>query len=123
MLATRLCRVVGRIQVREIALRQVGLCALDGIGSRFVLGVGFIPTLAAADKTQNKYNAAGRAGINPAPTVDRCNTLITNTLLTLTLCRGGVYPHPRSSVGSYFIFHPLLQSIYLNSFSQLVGLG
>ena len=53
------------------------------------VGVGFIPTLAAADKTQNKYNAAGRAGINPAPTVDRCNTLITNALLTLTLCRDG----------------------------------
>jgi len=53
------------------------------------VGVGFIPILAAADKTQNKYNAAGRAGITPAPTVDRCNTLITNALLTLTLCRDG----------------------------------
>ena len=33
--------------------------------------------------------AVSRAGINPAPTVDRCNTLITNALLTLTLCRDG----------------------------------
>ena len=55
----------------------------------FFSSFGFIPTLAAADKTQHKYNAAGRAGINPAPTVDRCNTLITNALLTLTLCRDG----------------------------------
>ena len=36
------------------------------------VGMGFIPVLPAADKIPNKYNAAARTGINPAPTVDAC---------------------------------------------------
>ena len=42
---------------------------------------GFIPVLPTADKIQNKYHAAARTGINPAPTADECNTLITIILL------------------------------------------
>ena len=53
---------------------------------------GFIPALTATDKIQSncpaaatdkipsKYHAAARTGINPAPTVDVCNTLIINVL-------------------------------------------
>ena len=32
------------------------------------VGVGFIPTLPAADKIQNNHNAAARVAINPTPT-------------------------------------------------------
>ena len=36
------------------------------------VGVGFIPTLAAAGHLLCILSASGRAGINPAPTVDTC---------------------------------------------------
>ena len=45
------------------------------------VGMGFIPVLPTADKIQSKYPAAARAGINPAPTEDRCNTLVINAFL------------------------------------------
>ena len=47
--------------------------------------VGIIPVLPTADKIQSKYHAAARAGINPAPTTDACNTLIINVLPTRSL--------------------------------------
>ena len=36
------------------------------------VGAGFIPVLPTAGKIQKKYNAAGRTGINPAPTAVEC---------------------------------------------------
>ena len=38
---------------------------------------------------KSKCPAVGRVGINPTPTLDVCNTLITNVLSTLFLCRSG----------------------------------
>ena len=36
------------------------------------VGVGFIPTLATADKIQSKCTAAAREGMKPSPTLDVC---------------------------------------------------
>ena len=51
------------------------------------VGVGFIPILAAAWLLPKFSAEVGRAGINPAPTVDECNTLIINMMLILSLGR------------------------------------
>ena len=45
------------------------------------VGVGFIPTLAAAGYLLQFLLVVGRTGINPVPTVDVCNTLAINGLL------------------------------------------
>ena len=42
----------------------------------FNVGVGFIPTLAAAGYLHQFLPAVSRVGINPIHTVDACNTLI-----------------------------------------------
>ena len=44
------------------------------------VGVGFIPTLAAAGHLFCILSAVGRTGINPVPTADACNTLAINEL-------------------------------------------
>ena len=51
--------------------------------------VGFIPTLAAAGNLLCILSAVGRTGINPAPTVDVCNTLVINGLPSQRLRKAG----------------------------------
>ena len=46
------------------------------------VGVEVIPTLAAAEYFRYFSPASDRAGINPAPTADVCNTLVINGLST-----------------------------------------
>ena len=46
------------------------------------VGVGFIPTIAAAWHLHQFLPAVSRVGINPIHTVDACNTLIINMLPT-----------------------------------------
>ena len=56
-------------------------CIIKVIAAHIQVGVGFIPTLAAAGYLLCILSAVGRAGINPAPTADECcNDLIIKLL-------------------------------------------
>ena len=76
---------VGRTGINPIpTVDACNTLAINGLSKRLQhsanVGVGFIPTLAAAGHLHQFLLVAGRAGINPAPTVDACNTLAINGL-------------------------------------------
>ena len=66
------------------ARRRVIACNIlttNALQHTSTVGVGFIPTLAAAGYIHQFLLVAGRTGINPVPTADVCNTLIINGLI------------------------------------------
>ena len=76
------------------------------------VGVGFIPTLAAAGYLLCILSAVGRTGINPVPTADACNTLAINVL--------SKWLQHSASVGVGFI-PTLAAAWYLHQFLLVAG--
>ena len=68
------------------------------------VGVGFIPTLAAAGHLLCILPVAGRTGINPIPTADACNALAIDELLKLLQHSVGVGVIPTLAAAWHLLF-------------------
>ena len=76
---------IGRTGINPVPTADVcNTLAIIGLPRRLqhsaTVGVGFIPTLAAAVCLLQFLSVAVRTGINPIPTADVCNTLAINGL-------------------------------------------
>ena len=73
-------RKYGSWDAHSVLKKRINPLILRHLQHASAVGAGFIPVLLTAVKIQNRYHAAARTGINPAPTVDACNTLDINAL-------------------------------------------
>ena len=81
----RILSAVGRTGINPVPTADAcNTLVINGLPRQLqhstIVGVGFIPSLAAAVCLLQFLSVAGRTGIKPIPTADVCNTLAINGL-------------------------------------------